>query len=292
MSPSLVLVTGSTGTIGTEVIQALVSVGVPVRAAYNSSRSLKKLEALGVTETVQLDMSDSSSLDAAFQGVSKAFLLVPFTAEIVELGQALIDAAQRAKLQYVVRLSGFGADADASTLVGQWHGQLDQYLKLSNLAYTIIQPNFFMQNFITFYGDLIKSQNAIYMPYGDATVSWVDARDIGAVVATCLQNPDIHIGKTYVLTGSEALNNHAIAAQFSQVLGRTITYHDIPDGAAIEAMEQQQLPPIIVQALAELNGVAKAGYSAVLSPDVEAVTGQAARSFSQFIEDYQTAWMP
>ncbi|HEY9648030.1 MAG TPA: SDR family oxidoreductase [Chroococcidiopsis sp.] len=290
MSQEFVLVTGSTGTVGTEVITALVNAGLPVRAAYNSSRSQAKLLALGVADTVQLDMTDASSLDAAFAGVSRAFLLVPFTPQIVTLGTALIDAAQRASVAHVVRLSAFGASPTAPILAGQWHNQLDDHLKASGLPHTILQPSFFMQNFITFYGSMIKEQNALYLPYGDAPVNWVDARDIAAVTATCLQQPTPHLGKTYVVTGGQALSTADIAALFTAALGRAIAYHDIPESAATDAMRQMGTPEILVQALTELNSIAKAGYSAMISPDVETVTGKPPILFSQFIDDYKAAW--
>lgn len=291
MSQDRVLVTGSTGTIGTEVIKALVADGVPVRAAYNNPRSQAILEALGVTETVQLNMDNPASLDQAFQGVSRAFLLVPFVPQLVELGKTLIDAAKQSSVEYVVRLSAIGASPEATLLTGYWHGQLDAYLNESGLANTILQPNFFMQNFISFYSETIKRQNAIYLPYDDARVSWIDARDIGAVAATCLQNSATHTGKTYVLTGSEAPTTAEIAELFSQTLGSPIAYHDIPESTAIDAMKAQGTPEIIVQALAELNTLARSGQCSLLSPDVETVTGTKAMPFQQFIADHRSAWM-
>ena len=291
MSPSnLVLVTGATGTIGTAVVEALLEAGIPIRAAYNSPRSQAKLKELGATETVQLDMNDSASLEAAFVGVSQAFLLVPFVPTIVEQGKALIDAAQKANVNYVVRLSAIGAAPDAALLPGQWHGQLDEHLKASGLLYTIVQPNFFMQNFVTFYGETINSQNALYLPYGEAKVSWVDARDIAAVVASCFQHSEDHTGKTYLLTGSEAPTMNEVAATLSQTLERTITYYDVTEADATAAMQQQGIPEIMVQALSDLNGIAKVGYAGVISPDVATVTGRAARSFSQFVQENQSVW--
>lgn len=291
MSQNVVLVTGATGTVGSEVIQALMQAGVSIRATYNSPNGQAKLKAWGIEETVPLEMGNADSLSAAFQGVRCAFLLVPFTPQIVEQGQALIDAAQQAGVQYVVRLSAFGARPDATTLTGQWHNNLDDYLRASGLPHTILQPNFFMQNFITFYAQMITQQHALYLPYGNGAVSWVDARDIGAVAAMCLQQPQPHIGKTYVLTGPEALTTEAIAQAFSATLGHPITYHDVPEAAATEAMRQQGTPDVLVQALTELNGVAKAGYSSAVSPDVETVLGRSATPFHQFINDYQSVWL-
>lgn len=291
MSQDLLLVTGSTGTVGMEVVKAALSAGLQVRATYTTPRSQAKLEQLGVTETVSIDLQDPVSLEAAFHGVTDAFLLVPFTPQLVELGQALIQAAQRSPVRFVVRLSAFGASPDASTLTGQWHGQLDHELHASGIPYAIVQPNFFMQNFMTFYGEMIRQQHVLALPYGDAAVSWVDVRDIAATVVACIQQRDRHHGQTYVLTGPQALTTHDIAALFSEVLGQSVVYHDIPEATAIDALKAQGTPDILVQALSELNGIARGGHSAMVSADVESVTGRPAIPFHQFIQDYKAGWM-
>lgn len=285
-SNDLVLITGATGNIGTLVCQSLVKAGMHVRAAYNSPRGKEKALSLGVAETVQLDITDAASLDAAFDGVTKAFILVPMRPDMVELGNGMIDAAQRANVQHVVRISGMGAFPDAPILLGRWHGNMDAHLHASGLNFTIIQPNSFMQNFITYGVEVLKTQNAIYLPLGDSKVSWGDVRDVASVVTHALSNAE-HIGKTYVITGAEALTTESIATIFSKHCDRTITYHDVPEVVATQALLSGGMDATMAQALEELHAIFKAGYGAEVSPDVEKVLGRPPISFDQFVFDHK-----
>jgi len=279
MSTDLILLTGATGNIGTLVCQSLIKDGVTIRAAYNNKRSEAKALSLGAAEIVQLDVSDRASLDRAFDGVTKALIVVPMRPDMLEIGCGMVDAAKQAGVEHVVRISGMGSAPDAAILLGRWHGQIDVHLKASGLSYTLIQPNSFMQNFIT-YG-VLKSQHRIYLPLGDSKVSWVDVRDVAAVAAKALMGSE-HRGKSYVLTGAEALSTEAIAAIFSPHFGRKVTYVDVPEAAATQALLGSGMDAIMAQALEELHAIFKAGYGAEISPDIENVLGRPPLSFDQF----------
>ena len=54
------------------------------------------------------------------------------------------------------------------------------------------------------------------------------AEDVARVIAALLANPQPHIGKIYHLTGPQSENMHFFAQEYSKVLGRTITFQDIP----------------------------------------------------------------
>jgi len=284
----LILVTGATGTVGASVCENLVKAGAAVRAAYNSPKGKEKLEKLGVAETVQLDIADTASLDAAFSGVTKAFVLVPVHPNMLELGCQTIDAAKRANIEYIVRSSGMGAAPDTTTLLN-WHAQTDEHLKESGIPYTLLRPNSFMQNFITFNSYEIKTQNAIYLPLGDSKVSWIDVRDIATLAAQCFIESE-HIGKTYTLTGPEALSIEECATILSGGIGRTITYYDIPEEIARQGMLGVGMPEISADAILGLYASYKTGSASEVSPQFEEVTGHKLISFAQFVEDYKAAF--
>lgn len=285
----LILVTGATGTVGTSVCENLVKAGAAVRAAYNSSKGKEKLEKLGVAETVQLDIADTASLDAAFSGVKKAFVLVPVHPNMLELGCQTIDAAKRANIEYIVRCSAMGAAPDATILLN-WHAQIDDYLKESGIPHTLIRPNSFMQNFITFNGYEIKTQNSIYLPLGDSKVSWIDVRDIATFTTQCFIESAGHIGKTYTLTGPEALSVEECATLLSAGIGRAITYYDISEETARAGMLGVGMPEISADAILGLYASYKTGSASEVSPKFEEVIGQKLISFAQFVEDYKAAF--
>jgi len=284
----LILITGATGNIGTLVCQNLVKAGLKVRAAYNSPHSKAKALSLGVTEAVHLDITDPASLDAAFSGVTKAFILVPMHPNMLELGYNMIAAAKRANVQHVVRISGMGVSPDSPILLGQWHGKTDVRLIDSGIGYTIVRPNSFMQNFIAYGGEVIKTQNAIYLPLGDCKVSWVDVRDVAAAASKLLSDSD-HIDEIYTLTGSEALSTDSIAAIFTKQLGRSITYHDVPETVATKALLDGGMDATMAQALAELHATFTAGYGGDIPSDLEKILGRSPISFDQFVADHKNS---
>ena len=286
----LVLVVGATGTIGYEVCKSLNETGIPVRGTYHSEGGKQKLDRLNLAEVIHLNMEDKSSLDAAFRGVTKAFLLVPDRPDMVELGISLIDAAKKAKVEYVVRSSAMGASEDNTLMYAQWHGKIDARLKETGIEYTLLLPSYFMQNYITFDREQIAVQNGIYLPFGDGKVSCIDVRDIAAVAKKCFLESSKHIGKNYTLTSSEALSGAEQATIFSRHLDRQITYHNIPPEKEEKAMLAMGMPKILVKALSQLHSFCKANEFAEISPDVETVLDRQPISFDRFVEDYKTSW--
>lgn len=287
----LVLVVGATGTIGYEVCQSLNKAGIPFRATYHSESGKQKLDRLNLKEVMQLEMGDTSSLDAAFRGVKKAFLLVPDRPDMVELGYSLIDAAKRANVEYIVRSSAMGASEDTTLMYAQWHGKIDARLKETGIEYTLLLPSYFMQNYITFDREQIAVQNGIYLPFGDGKISYIDVRDIAAVATKCFLESSKHKGKSYTLTGREALSGAEQATIFSRHLDRQITYHDIPPEKEEEAMLAMGMPEILVTALSQLHSFCKANEFDEVSSDVETVLDRQPISFDRFVKDYKTSWV-
>lgn len=280
-----VLVTGATGNVGSQVVQQLIAAGIAPRVAV---RSIKKADALkqAGAEPVEMDLDKPETVQPAFEGVDKVFLVSPFVPNMVQLAALLVVAAKKANLKQVVRLSAL---SQPGTTLSKWHGDVEKMIEDSGIPFTFLRPNGFMQNFVNSMADTIKTQNAFYMPIGDGKVSLVDTRDLGAVAVAVLTNTG-HQGKAYDITGSEALSNHQIAAIFSQVLGRTINYMDVPEDAARQGMQNAGMPNVIVNALLELYTSYKAGQAATLSPVIEQVTGKTPISFEQFARDYAEAF--
>ncbi|RNI30791.1 SDR family oxidoreductase [Rufibacter immobilis] len=284
---SIILVTGATGTVGSATVAALSSQGAKVRAGVHSLIKGENLKRLPGVELVEIDFARPASLAVAFTGVSTALLITPFTQDQVAMAQQLIDAAQAAGVRHVVRLSASGAEAEPGIQLGQWHRQAEEYIKTKELAYTLLRPTSFMQNFVHQQAGSIKEQNAFYLPMGNGRVSYIDARNIGEVAAEILLRPEGHDGKAYTLTGPQALSGSEVARIFSQVTGRTIAYQDVPEEAVRTAMQQQGLPDWMTESLLELHAISRAGYASGLTSDVQAVLGREPYTFQQFAETYK-----
>lgn len=278
-----ILVTGATGNVGSQVVQQLIAAGITPRIAVR----VKKADVLkqAGAEPVEMDLDKPKTVQAAFEGVDKVFLVSPFVPNMVELAATLVEAAKKANLKQIVSLSAL---AQPGITLSKWHGDVEKMIADSGISFTILRPNGFMQNFVNSMADTIKTQNAFYAPVGEGKVSLVDIRDIAAVAVVALTNSG-HEG-TYIITGPEALSNERIAEIFSQALGRTINYVDTPEDVARQGMQSAGMPDLIVNTLLELYASYKVGQASTVSPAVEQVTGKKPISFEQFVKDYADAF--
>ena len=269
----MILITGANGTVGNEVARQLVAAGVPFRAFVRSEAKAKNLPA-GIAEIAIGDFAKPATLDAALQGVDRVFLASFDSPELPDLQGNFIDAAKRVGVRHIARLSAMGADPEASTQLIQWHGLAERRLESSRLSFTHLRPNWFMQNFL-----LYAIGGVIRLPVGDAKTSFVDVRDIAAVAVKTLVREG-HEGKTYTLTGPQALTHNEVAAELSAATGKTVKYEAVPPAKWAESWPES---------LVELYAVCAAGEHAEVTPAVERVTGKPSCSFASFARDFAPA---
>jgi uncharacterized protein YbjT (DUF2867 family) len=284
---NMILVTGATGNNGQELVRQLTALGQKVRALVRSPGKAGSLKGPNV-ELAEGDFDQPATLDAALKGVDKAFLLTPVAERCVEWQNAFIQATQRAKVKHVVKFSGMGASPRTSAELLRMHDQTDDRLRNSGVPFTILQPNSFHQNLLSSAGT-IKAQGVFYWPMKNAQQSTVDIRDINAVAARVFTSTG-HEGKTYVITGPEALTFQQAAEKLSAVLGRKIQYRDVPLSAAADGMRQSGMPEWNVRAVTELLGYFASGAAATVTDTVPRLLGRPATSFDQFAKDHRTVF--
>lgn len=280
-----ILVTGATGNVGSQVVEQLIASGVTPRVAVRSINKAESLKKAGA-EPVEMDLARPETVQSALTGVDKVFLVSPFVPNMVELTAILIEAAKRANVQQIVKLSAL---AQPGIALSKWHEEMEKAITSSNIPFTFLRPNGFMQNFVNAMAESIKSDNAFYLNAGDGKVSFVDTRDIASVAVAALITSG-HEGQSYTITGAQALSHAETAAILSQVLGRTINYVDVPEDVVRQGMQGAGMPEPTVNALLELYASYKAGQAATVSPVVEQVTGKQPISFEQFAKDYAEVW--
>jgi uncharacterized protein YbjT (DUF2867 family) len=283
----MILITGATGSNGQELVRQLAAAGQPVRALVRNAAKGASLKGPNVELAVG-DFDQPASLDAALQGVDKAFLLTPVAEPFVQWQSAFIDAARRAGVRHLVKFSGMGAKPGADSELLRLHAQTDDLLRQSGVPFTILQPNSFHQNMLTSAAS-IKAQGKFYLPLKNAAQSTVDIRDINAVAARVLTSPG-HEGKVYVITGPEALTLQQAAETLSAVLGRKIDYVDVPLAAAADGMRRSGMPEWSVGVVAELLGYFASGAAATVTDTVPRLLGRPAISFGQFVKDHRAAF--
>jgi uncharacterized protein YbjT (DUF2867 family) len=286
-----ILITGATGTVGSEVVKQLSAKGenIIVKAAARSATD-NTFENLNRVQVVQLDYDKPDSLAVALKGVDKLFLLTPFQSNMVDLTSNLVSEAKKAKVKYIAKQSVMGADAEPGITPGRLHRQAEKIIEESGIPFTFLRPNFFMQNFVNYYSNLIRSQGAFYMPAGDAKVSFVDVRDIAAVAVKSLINENQQKGRAYNITGGEALTYGQAAEILSKAVGKKINYVNVTDQDARKGMKDMSMDEWTIKSMIELFEITRAGYVSEISPIVEQVTGNKPITFSQFAKDYAGAF--
>lgn len=282
-----ILITGATGTVGSEVVKQLSAKGenIIVKAAARSATD-NTFENLNRVQVVQLDYDKPDSLAVALKGVDKLFLLTPFQSNMVDLTSNLVSEAKKAEVKYIAKQSVMGADAEPGITPGRLHRQAEKIIEESGIPFTFLRPNFFMQNFVNYYSNLIRSQGAFYIPAGDAKVSFVDVRDIAAVAVKSLINDNQQKGRAYNITGCEALSYGQAAEILSKAVGKKINYVNVTDQDARNGMKDMSMDEWTIKSMIELFEITRAGYVSEISPIVEQVTGNKPITFSQFANDY------
>ena len=280
----MLLIIGATGKVGTALVAQLREQQLPFRALAHSPASLARLGEQGI-DAVLVDEARPGWADAAFAGVDRAFLLTPGGPDQPATERALVDAARRAGVRRIVRLSVLAAD-DSTVSLLRSHRQAEQYVRKSGLGYTFLRPNAFMQNLGTADLPTIRQQGAIFNSAADGRVSFVDTRDIAAVAVAALRD-ERHVGQTYDLTGPEALSYSEVAVKLTSLLGRPVRHVPLEDEAYRGALLSAGLPGSLAEGLAELYRFYREGHGAVISDAVARLTGHPARTLDAYLTEHR-----
>jgi uncharacterized protein YbjT (DUF2867 family) len=283
-----VLVTGSTGKVGSLVVKELRKRNVTVRALVR-----KKDTSTPIPEGVELvigDLLDPVSVEKALDGVDKLYLLNAVVPDELTQGLIAYDLSKKLKIKHIVYHSVFKAERFKDVPHFAAKLAIENALREFELPFTIIRPNYFFQNDTTLQDPLTKA--GVYpMPLGPHGISAVDVRDIAEATAIALTS-DGHYGATYNLNGPDLLSGPMMASIWSKVLGKEIRYA----GHEMDEFEQQmrQMAPswsafdirMMFQGYLERGFVADEG-------DVDALTkmlGHAPRRYDAFARETVQDW--
>ncbi|MGP4026129.1 NAD(P)H-binding protein [Actinomadura sp. 3N407] len=274
----MILVSGSTGNIGSELVSILVSSGEPVRALV---RTPPAAPVPGVEHVVG-DLDDPASLAPALDGVTGAFLL-PGYADM----PGVYAEARRAGVQHVVQLSGASAGSgDMTNAVTRYMAATERALHESGLPWTILRPSAFMSNTLRWLPKL-RAGDTLRLPFANLRTAAVDPHDVAAVAATALLDGG-HEGRTYYPTGPEPLLPAEQVAVLADVLDRDLRFEAQPDDEARTEMTGQ-MPAEYVDAFFDfyVNGSLD---ESIVRPTVQDVTGTPPRTFRRWAETHATAF--
>ena len=263
----MILVFGATGTIGDELISILSGDGVPALAV---TRGGVPEHARPGIRWVRADLSAPASIKGLFAGVKSIFLLTGNHPDMARLQITAIDAAARAGVEHVVKLSALGASDHSKLPIGRAHYEAEAALIASRMRWTIFRPHVFMQNLLAQAPGIVH-EGRIVGASGDGRIPFIDTRDIAACAAVALTRAG-HDGQKYILTGPEALSYYDIARILTEIIGRPVEYHDRFD----EGRDRNTL------AAHQRAG----GKTAIVHDTVRRILGRGPRSFAEFARDH------
>jgi uncharacterized protein YbjT (DUF2867 family) len=283
----MILVTGATGIAGSQVVRALLEQRHDVRAFVRDRDRARGLLGDSV-ELVQGDFADPHSLHAALDGVRDVFLSGADDPRRVEWETAAIDAAVEAGVRRIVKLSSIVAEPGAAVAFWDWHGRIEEHLRKSQVAAVVLRASFFMSNLLAA-SQQVALEGRLYAPAGEARIAMIDPRDVGAVAAAVLGTTG-HDGRTYVVTGPQAITYADVAAALSAATARDVEFIDVPSEDATLGMIQAGLPVFVAEQVGAIFAQARQGVAEHVTPTVESLTGRAPHDFASFARCHAPAF--
>jgi uncharacterized protein YbjT (DUF2867 family) len=284
----MILITGASGNVGTELVKILMARGIPFRAMVRSPEAVQKMAPRAGVEVVAGDFNDPATIARTLAGIDRAFLLTPSSEQAEAQQSAFVEAARRAGVRHIVKLSQLAAAPDSPVRFLRYHAAVERSIRASGLGYTFLRPNLFMQGFLGF-RQSIAEKGQFFAAAGDARISVIDVRDIAAVAAAALTEGG-HQGRTYDLTGPEALTHREMAERLSPALGRPVEFVDVPPDVMRAALIGVGLPVWQAEGLVEDYAHYRRGEASAVTSGVRDGAGTAPRTFADFARDYAPAF--
>jgi uncharacterized protein YbjT (DUF2867 family) len=282
-----ILVTAAGGTVGAALAEELRAAGRRVRGAFHSRTAADAVTAIG-HEAVVVDFDDAATLPAAMDAVDSVFLIVPTGPEQPRQELGLLAAAKAAGVRRIVKLSVWRAD-ELLTPIARLHRPVEEAVEDCGLSWTVLRPNFYMQNFVRQMAGRIKTEGVIAQPESTAPISFVDTRDVARVAAHVLTS-DGHASRTYDITGPQALTYEQVAETFSSVLDKRVRFVGLSEEEAKAGMLQRGLTESYADALIAVSRAYRDGGAEMVAPTVRVLTGREPVSFERFVRDHRSAF--
>lgn len=278
MAISPILVTGATGTIGSEVVKQLVEGGHPVRALI---RDPAKAASLGEgVEIVVADLSKPETLPPAFAGVDTVFVASNGLNIAVLEGNAY-DAASKAGVTRIVKLSGRHLDADfmqGTPLAANQNASEDRLRQL-DMVWTVLRPGFYSSNFLLF---LDREKGVVALPVGDGEDTPTDPRDIAAVAVLALTTPG-HDGEIYEITGPSFVSYAEMVRKIEAGTGMPVRLLDLPSAVVRDGMVAAGVPLTQADGLMSYCEGVRNGKVYPPTTTMTELLGRAPRSFDDWV---------
>lgn len=252
-----------------------------VRNPAEDQLSLRKYHHLTLQ---RFDFIDPFTYGPALHACDILFLLrPPQISDVEQYFAPLIQAAVEAGVRHIVFLSVQGVEN--SRIIP--HHKIEKLIARSGIPYTFLRPAYFMQNFSTTLHHELVTNRRIFLPAGEARFTLIDVRDVGAVAARVLIEPDRHRHQAYDLTAADKLTFGEMAALLSSGLGTTIRYESPGLLRFFMAKRKEGIPVPFILVMIILHYLPRFQKEPPLSQWVEVLTGRSPTTFIQYISDHK-----
>ena len=292
MSSPVFLITGATGATGGKAIDFLLERGHHVRAfVHQRDERSERLTEQGVEIAVG-DLLDFTTIRPALDGVSGAYFVYPIAPGLIEATAYFAQAAKEAAVSTVVNMSQISARREAKSHAAFNHWVAERVFDWSGLGVTHLRPTFFAEWFLySAQGikDGIKG-GLVRLPFGDeGKHAPIAAEDQARVIASILEHPSAHKGKTYRLFGSKEYTYPEAVAKIAVLLGREVKYERIPLDVFHEQLVKRR-GPFVAQHLVEVAKDHAAGVFSGTNDVIESITGQPPMGLEEYIGKHRQAF--
>lgn len=280
MSGIDVLVTGGTGNVGRQALQALLRAkGLKVRALVRDPTKTQWISESG-GEIVQGDLDDTASVARALRDVQTLLFITPPGARSAEQANPVVSLARQAGVQKVVRLSAIKASEDGPTDNTRQHALTERAIRESGMRYVFLRPNYFMQNLLGSVGSIL-GEGKLYAGMADARIALIDARDVGDALAAATLT-DRFDGSVHELSGPKSITHGEVAAAIGSVLVQEVAYVPLPPEAVGENLRSLGVDDWTVQLIVDYSRAYTRGFGDFVTNSVQQITGHAPRNIATF----------
>lgn len=279
----MILVTGATGSFGGSAAQYLQQKNIPFRAASRNLDALKKCFGSGA-ELAAFDWDKTETFADTLKGITTVYLVPPpvVANDFHVKAKPFVEVAKKTGIKHIVLMTALYSDNSDSIFYGT-----EALVKNPGIDFTVIRPSFVFQNFLRQFLQSVRD-GFIVAPSEKGKTSYVDVRNVGEASAVVLENPSAHKGRTYAITGREALTHSQMADIFSQQLSKQVVHISPTPEEYKKKLASLNVPDFLYEFLAVLYGTIAKGQWEKVSNDYTLLTGKKPTTFTDFVKENQS----